>query len=297
MAVTTLDQFVALLTQALDQSGPESCTIDLVAEVLEATEFAELAPRLREHATQDIALALLEHGASLWRQGDYGGFVSLMNRLGIHTLVECNEVEDGSPAAVPADGNYAVYVYDADQKEIDRSLIRSTSEDDVLRQAFELAYGNPAAASWSFAPVRLDRWLELYVGRYYDHGRPGDWWIESVPVPAHLSEEAALTRARQIMQERLAQTDHLIAFVDLHHYPGDDDVEARWDADAEDEGAPLSIVRDWPGGPCWMPWLAVWRQQGDDMACPVCNRQQIKTQDRQTVCLRCGWSVINPLSA
>jgi hypothetical protein len=62
-----------------------------------------------------------------------------MNRLGIRTLVECDEADDGGPAAVPADGDYAVYVYDADQEEFDRLLIRSTPEDDALRQAFELA--------------------------------------------------------------------------------------------------------------------------------------------------------------
>ena len=40
-------------------------------------------------------------------------------------------------------------------------------------------------------------------------------------------------------------------------------------------------------------WKTVWRQMGDDMPCPVCNKEQIKTQDHLTVCLACGWSAKN----
>lgn len=41
-------------------------------------------------------------------------------------------------------------------------------------------------------------------------------------------------------------------------------------------------------------WVQKWMKQGDDMPCPNCGAKQLKTQDKITLCLKCGWKAKNP---
>lgn len=46
----------------------------------------------------------------------------------------------------------------------------------------------------------------------------------------------------------------------------------------------------------FFPWLETWKREGDDMPCPSCGEEQIKTQDKWTCCYACGWQAHNPLA-
>lgn len=44
-------------------------------------------------------------------------------------------------------------------------------------------------------------------------------------------------------------------------------------------------------------WLRIWKTQGDDMQCPRCGQEQVKTLDGISSCYNCTWTAKNFLAA